>query len=57
VIFSTQPLTREEWQPETMTTLLAYEDGRRIFEGTNHKNEYIDSEENMQFLYRIFSDL
>jgi glutamine amidotransferase len=57
VIFSTQPLTREEWQPETMTTLLAYEDGQRILEGTNHKNEYIDSEENMQFLYRIFSDL
>jgi glutamine amidotransferase len=56
-LFSTQPLSREDWQPETFTTLLAYKDGVRIMKGTNHGNEYVDKEENMKYLYSIFSDL
>ena len=57
VLFSTVPLGREEWQSVTFTTLLAYHQGRRVFTGTNHGNEYKNSEENMKYLYRIFSDL
>ena len=56
-MFATAPLTREGWIPLPMNTLLAYQDGRRIYTGTNHGNEYIDSEENMKFLYQIFSNL
>ena len=56
-MFATAPLTREGWIPLPMNTLLAYQDGRRIYTGTNHGNEYIDSEENMKFLDQIFSNL
>ena len=55
--FSTRPLTEENWQPVPFTTLLAYRDGRQLFQGTNHGNEYIESEENLKFLYQIFSNL
>jgi glutamine amidotransferase len=56
-LFSTHPLGREDWQPVTFTTLLAYKDGVCIMKGTNHGNEYVDKEENMKYLYSIFSDL
>lgn len=57
VLFSTTPLSEEEWHPVMFTTLLAYREGKKIFTGITHGNEYKDSEENMKFLYRIFSDL
>lgn len=57
VLFSTVPLSNEEWYPVTFTTFLAYRQGKRAFVGTNHRNEYKDSEENLKFLYSIFSDL
>lgn len=57
ILFSTTPLKKERWQPVIFSTLLAYEEGSRVFRGTNHGNEYVDSEENMKFLYSIFSDL
>ena len=56
-LFSTSPLDNEEWREVVFTTLLAYRQGKRIFSGTNHGNEYIDNEENLKFLYSIFSDL
>lgn len=56
-LFSTKPLGRETWHPVPFTTLLAYENGKRVLRGTNHGNEYVDNEENMKFLYSIFSDL
>lgn len=57
IIFATVPLSREDWQPVTFTTLMAYRQGQELFQGTNHGNEYIESEENMKFLYQIFADL
>lgn len=57
VIFSTRPLSEEEWKPVPFTTLLAYHEGRRICIGTNHGNEYFENEENMKMLYQIFSSL
>lgn len=57
IIFSTLPLTDENWQTVPFTTLLAYKDGELKFTGTNHGNEYEDNEESLRFLYQIFSDL
>lgn len=57
VLFSTQPLSGEDWKPVAFTTLLAYRNGVQIFTGTKHGNEYIDNEENMKFLYQTFSNL
>lgn len=56
-VFSTQPLGRNGWEPLPMTTLLAYKDGRLVFTGTNHGETYIDSEENMKYIFQIFSGL
>ena len=56
-IFSTQPLSDEDWEPMIFNTLVAYRQGREIFRGTTHAHEYIESEENLKFLYGIFSDL
>ena len=56
-IFSTLPLSDKGWKPVKFTTLLAYKDGKQIFTGTNHKNEFINNEESMKYLYNIFSNL
>lgn len=57
VFISTEPLSMGEWKPVTFTTLLAYRKGKKVFQGTNHGNEYVESEENLKFLYQIFSEL
>ena len=57
IIFSTLPLSHDEWQKLPFTTLLAYKDGKAVFKGTNHKNEYKDNEESIKLLYQIFSNL
>lgn len=57
VLFSTQPLSKEEWNPVPFTTLLAYRNGKLLFTGTEHGNEYVDNEENLKFLYQAFSNL
>ena len=56
-LFSTQPLSKEEWKPLPLTTLLVYQEGKRIYTGTDHGNEYFDNEENMKFIYQTFSSL
>ena len=57
IIFSTLPLTGDDWQKLPMTTLNAYRDGKLCFSGTNHKNEFADNQESLKYLYQIFSDL
>lgn len=57
ILFSTQPLSREDWKPVPFTRLMAYKDGKVVFEGTNHGNEYFDSEEDLKFIYQSFSQL
>lgn len=57
VLFSTQPLGKEEWKPVPFTTLLGYRNGSQVFRGTDHGNEYVDNEENLKFLYQTFSNL
>lgn len=57
IAFSTQPLTNENWHNVRFTTLTAVKNGRFVAQGTEHGNEYVDNEENLKNLYRIFSDL
>lgn len=57
VVFSTRPLKGEGWKPLPFTTLLAYKEGKVVYTGTNHGNEYIYNEEDMKFIYQMFSYL
>ena len=57
IAISTRPLSFESWKNVPFTTLTAIKDGRFISYGKKHNNEYIDNEENMKNLYRIFSGL
>ena len=41
VIISTQPLDDDGWLDFPMTRMRAFKDGERIFEGTDHGNEFI----------------
>ncbi len=57
VMFSTQPLLQDEWEPLPLNTLLAYKDGEKLYEGTRHENEFLDSEEKMRFLFLDFAGM
>ena len=57
VIFSTLPLSDEDWKNLPLNTLFAFRNGKLAFSGTNHKNEFFDNEETLKYLYQIFSDL
>ena len=56
-LVATKPLTDEAWQPVPMNRLQAYCRGKLLLTGGDHGNEYIESEEAMQLLYRIFANL
>lgn len=43
-LFATVPLGREHWEPVPFTTLLAYRNGREVFRGTDHGQEYLDGQ-------------
>ncbi|MCQ2515151.1 MAG: class II glutamine amidotransferase [Ruminococcus sp.] len=57
IYISTKPLGLAEWDNMPFTQLLSFRNGKLVSKGTVHKNEYIDSEEKMRFLYQIFSNL
>lgn len=57
VMFATVPLDRGDWQPVPFTTLLSYQDGRQIFSGTNHGQEYKDDPQDTHLLYMDYSSL
>lgn len=57
ILVATSPLGREKWEKVPMMTLLVYKEGELVYEGESHGQEYVDSEENMKFLYQIFSGL
>lgn len=56
-VISTKPLDSDRWDNLPMTTLLAYHDGNLVYIGTDHKNEFIDSEEKMRLLFLDFAAL
>lgn len=57
VTFSTRPLSQGTWKNVPFTTLLGYRDGRLIFTGTNHHQEYIYDENSYKPLYLAYSGL
>lgn len=57
IMFSTSPLTDENWKEVPFTQLLAYKEGELAFEGTNHHNAYVENEKDLKHLYQIFSSL
>lgn len=56
-VISTQPLDRDAWESMPMNTLQAYQSGKFLYTGTNHGNEFIDSEEKMRLLFLDFANL
>lgn len=56
-IFCTVPLKKGDWAPVPFTTLCAYQDGQRIFQGHSHGHEYIENERDMQYLFSVFANL
>ena len=56
-MFATVPLSEEDWRPVPFAQLLAYREGKLVFAGTKHGKEYVDNEENLRYLYQIFSNL
>ena len=56
-IFSTVPLTRNGWNLIPFTTLLAYKDGKQIFQGTNHGYEYKDNPNDMRLIFVDYAEL
>ncbi|MDE7311121.1 MAG: class II glutamine amidotransferase [Eubacterium sp.] len=57
VVISTRPLGRDGWEPVPMNTLLAYQNGRLVYTGTDHGNEFFDSEEKMRLLFLDYAAL
>ncbi len=57
VIISTKPLGRHVWEPVPMNTLAAYKDGKQMYTGTNHRNEFFETEEKMRLLFLDFANL
>ncbi len=57
VVISTKPLDHHVWEPVPMNTLTAYQDGKQVYQGTNHKNEFFETEEKMRLLFLDFANL
>ena len=57
VMISTKPLDRDVWENVPMNTLVAYQDGKQVCRGTDHGNEFFDSEEKMRLLFLDFANL
>ena len=57
MLFATTPLDRGSWNAHPFTTLCAYQDGCRLFQGMNHDNEYSDNDKDMQMLFVDYSAL
>lgn len=55
--FSTEPLSKENWEQLPMTRLLVYQDGRCIYQGTDHRQVYVEDAENVRLLYLAYSGL
>ena len=57
VVISTRPLDRHAWEDIPLDTLIAYRDGEQIYTGTDHKNEFFETEEKMRLLFLDFANL
>ena len=57
IVISTKALDCHVWEPVPMNMLIAYQDGKQVYEGTNHKNEFFETEEKMRLLFLDFANL
>lgn len=57
VIISTMPLNNDLWECMPMNTLIAYKDGKQVYTGKSHENEFVDSEEKMRLLFLDYANL
>ncbi|MBD5096811.1 MAG: class II glutamine amidotransferase [Lachnospiraceae bacterium] len=57
VVISTRPLNHKVWENVPMNTLIAYRDGKQVYTGTDHKNEFFETEEKMRLLFLDFANL
>lgn len=57
MLFATTPLDRGNWTPHPFTTLCAYRDGQRLFQGTDHDREYRDNAEDMRMIFADYAGL
>lgn len=57
VIISTTPLDHHVWESVPMNTLIAYQDGKQVLMGQNHKHEFFETEEKMRLLFLDFANL
>lgn len=57
IIVSTRPLDGDAWERVPMNTLFAYQDGNLVCTGTDHGNEFVDSDEKMRLLFLDFAGL
>ncbi len=56
-MFATVPLDRSRWEPVPFTTVLAYQEGREVFRGVCHGEEYRDNPEDMRLLFTDYAAL
>lgn len=57
LLFATTPLDGGDWQAHPFTTLCAYHDGQRVFQGKNHGREYRDNAEDMRMIFADYAGL
>ncbi|MDE6566365.1 MAG: class II glutamine amidotransferase [Lachnospiraceae bacterium] len=57
VVFSTVPLDDGRWKALPLNTLLAYQQGSLVYQGTDHGCEYVEDPEKMRLLFLDFSAL
>lgn len=57
VVFSTVALDEGEWKAVSLNTLLVYQHGSLVYQGTNHGCEYVEDPEKMKLLFLDFSAL
>lgn len=57
VVLSTKPLDNNQWENVPMNTLIVYQDGKQVYTGINHNNEFIETKEKMRLLFLDFANL
>ena len=56
-VFSTRPLDFSHWEPLPLNTLQAYDAGTLVYTGTDHGNEFFETEEKMRLLFMDYAGL
>lgn len=57
MVWSTTPLDHRDWKVVPMNTVIACQDGEKVYTGTDHENEFYETEENMRLLFLDFANL